>query len=121
MSQSSDIGQNSDGGISDFRISADQSPIKKIVNSRTSNDINMKLEPVTKIDSRTKTTLKNLTVTPGREILTSLLFFQIMANLEAGFRTQSVKLTFSLGVTFYLIKAENSKKSLTQLSHNCFE
>ena len=34
----------------------------------------------------------------------------------------SVKLTFSLKVTFYLTKTENrTKKSLTQLSHYCFE
>ena len=50
--QSPDIGQNSDGGISDFRISG-QSLIKKNChNSRNSNDIDMKLEPVTKLDKR---------------------------------------------------------------------
>ena len=56
LSQSPDIGQNSDGGISDFRISG-QSLIKENChNSRTSDDIDMKLEPVTKLDKRNKTT-----------------------------------------------------------------
>ena len=56
--QSSDIGQNSDEGISDFRISG-QSLIKENChNSRTSDDIDMKLGPVTKLDKRNKTTSK---------------------------------------------------------------
>ena len=49
-SQSPDIGQNSDGGISDFRNSR-QSLIKENRhNSRTSDDIDMKLGAVTKLD-----------------------------------------------------------------------
>ena len=57
--QSPDIGQNSDGGISDFRISG-QSLIKENPhNSRTSNDIDMKLRSVTKLVKRNKTTSKN--------------------------------------------------------------
>ena len=48
--QSPDIGQNSDGGISDFRISG-QSLIKgNCHNFRTSDDIGMKLGPETKLD-----------------------------------------------------------------------
>ena len=58
MSQSPDIRQNPDGGISDFRISG-QSLIKENChNSRTSDDIDMKLGPVTKLDKRNKTTSK---------------------------------------------------------------
>ena len=61
--QSLDIGQNSDGGISDFQISG-QSLIKENChNSRISDDINMKLGPVTKLHKRIKTTLKNLMMT----------------------------------------------------------
>ena len=57
-SQSPDIGQNSNGCISDFRIS-DQSLIKRnCYNSRTSDDIDMKLGPVTKLDKRNKMTSK---------------------------------------------------------------
>ena len=43
------IGQNSDGSISDFRISGQ---IPYTHNSRTKNDIDMKLGPVTKFENR---------------------------------------------------------------------
>ena len=124
--QSPDVGQNSDGGISDFRISG-QSLIKEnCYNSRTSDDIDMKLGPVTKLDKRNKTTSKNLTLTSCRKIVTSLSFFGFLANLEqSGGRipdTESAKVMFSVIVTFCLTKTENrTKKSLTQLSHYCFE
>ena len=45
-----DIGQNSGGSISDFWISSQDLINENCHNSRTSNDIGMKLEPVTKID-----------------------------------------------------------------------
>ena len=64
--QSPDIWKNSDEGISDFRISG-QSLIKvNCHNSRTSNDIEMKLGPLTKLDKRNKTTSKKLTMTSCR-------------------------------------------------------
>ena len=54
MSESPDIGQNPDGGIFDFQFSG-QSLIKENChNFRTSNDIDMKLGPVTKVDRRNK-------------------------------------------------------------------
>ena len=61
---------------------------------------------------------------PCRQIVTSLAFFLFIADLEqSGSRpldAQSVKL--SLKITFYLTKSEyRTKKSLTQLSHQCFE
>ena len=60
--QSPDIGQNSDGGISDFQISG-QSLIKENChNYRTSDNIDMKLGPVT-----------------------------VWSSLGAGFRTQSLQ------------------------------
>ena len=56
--QSADIGQNSDGGISNFRVSG-QSLIKENRHvSRTSDDIDMKLAPGTKLDKRNKTSKK---------------------------------------------------------------
>ena len=59
MPQSPDIGQKSDGGISVFQISG-QSLIKENChNSRTSDDIDMKLGAVTKLDKKNKTRLKN--------------------------------------------------------------
>ena len=60
MPQSPDIGQNSEGGISDFQVSG-QSLIKENChNSRTSDDIDMKLGPVTKLDKGNKTTSKKI-------------------------------------------------------------
>ena len=91
--QSPDIGQNSDRGISDFRISG-QSLIKENChNSRTSDDIDMKLGPVTKLDKRNKTASKKFDDTSCQKVVTSLSFFQITptwSNLEAGFRTHSL-------------------------------
>ena len=58
MPQSTDIGQNSDGGITNFQISG-QSLIKENChNSRASTDIDMKLGPVTKLDMENKITSK---------------------------------------------------------------
>ena len=58
-SQSPDIGQNLNGGIFDFQVSS-QSLINEIsLNSRTSNDIDMKLGPVTKLEKRNLWTSKN--------------------------------------------------------------
>ena len=80
--QSPDIEQNSDGFISDLRLSG-QSLIKENChNSRTSDDIDIKLGPKTKIDKRKKTTLQNLTMTSCRQIVTPLSFFRSLANLE---------------------------------------
>ena len=59
MPQSPDIGQKSDGGISVFQISGQSLIKEKCHNSRTSNDIDMKLGAVTKLDKKNKTTLKN--------------------------------------------------------------
>ena len=58
--QSPDIEQNSDGGISDFQISR-QSLIKvNSHNSRISDDIDIKLGPVTKLENRNKITSKKI-------------------------------------------------------------
>ena len=56
--QSPDIGQNSDGGISYFQISGQPLIKGNYHNSRTSDDNDMKLGPVTKLDKRNKTTSK---------------------------------------------------------------
>ena len=55
--QSPYIGQNPDMGISNFWISG-QFIIKKTRNSRTSDDIDVKLGPVTKRDKKNKATSK---------------------------------------------------------------
>ena len=126
MPQSPDIGQNSDGGISDFRISGHSLIKENCYNSRTSDDIDMKLGPVTKIDRETKQHQKNLRMTSCWIIVTLFLFFGFLANLEpSGGRipgTESAEVMFSVTITFYLTKTENrTKKFLTQLSHYCFD
>ena len=101
----------SDGGISDIQISG-QSLIKENChNSRTSDDIDMKVGSVTKFDKRNKTASKN---SDNEQKIQ-----------QSGGRipdTESVKVVLSVIVTFCLTKTENrTKKYLTQLSHYCFE
>ena len=80
--QSPDIGQNSERGISDFQISG-QSLIKRNChNSRTSDDIDMRLGPVTKLDKKNKKRQKKLKMMSCHKIVTSLPFVQFTANLE---------------------------------------
>ena len=85
-------------------------------NSRTSDDIDMKLRPLTKLGKRNKATLKKLTVTLCREIVTSLSFFGFLANLEqSGGRipdTESAEIMFSVTVTFCLTKLKTQLKNL---------
>ena len=82
LPQSPDIGQNSDWGISDFQISGQFFIKENCHNSSTSDIMDMKLGPVTKLYKRNKITSKNLTMASCLEIVTSLSFFQYMANLE---------------------------------------
>ena len=77
-----DIGQNSDGGISDFRISGQSFIKRNYHNSRTSDDIEMKLRPVIKLDKRNKIMSKKLTMKSIRKAVMSLLFFQFTTYLE---------------------------------------
>ena len=109
-------------GISNFWISG-QSLIKEnCPNSSTSDDIDMKLGPVTKLDKGNNKRQKNIDDVMS-ENCDVIVFFGFMANLEqSGSRIpdqQSAKLIFSLMVNFYLTKTESrTKKSLKQLS--CF-
>ena len=70
----------------------------------------MKHKPVIKIDKGNTSTSKIL------DDVTPLSFFQFMANLQpSGSRlpdTSSIKLKFSLKVTFYSTEPENETKSL---------
>ena len=120
-------------GMSDFWISGQSFINENCHNSRTSYDIDMKLWPVTKLDKTNTLTSKNSTITLCQQNLTSLSFFQFMANLQLfgnGIRdTWSTKLAFLLIVTFYsnlcnsnLLKLGNrTKKCLPQLLYYCFE
>ena len=67
-----------------------------------------------------------MAMTSFYKIVTSLSFFQFMANLEQSGSlipdAYSVKLKFSLIVMFYLTSLENrTKKSLPHLSHYYFK
>ena len=63
LPQSPDIGQNSDGAISYFWISC-QSVIKVFChNSRTIDDIEMKLGPVTKLETNLETKQRQINLT----------------------------------------------------------
>ena len=54
LPQDLDIGQNSDGGVSNFRISGQSLVKENCHNSRTCVDIDMKLGQVTKVGKRSK-------------------------------------------------------------------
>ena len=55
---------------------------KTCQNSRTSDDVNMKLGPLTKPDKTNKTTSKKLIMRLCRQIMASLVFFKFVVNLE---------------------------------------
>ena len=76
-----DIGQNSDVGISDFRISCH--------NSRSRNDIDMKLRPVTKLDKRNKITSKKFDVDVMSENCDVIVIFRISGQFGAVRRPDS--------------------------------
>ena len=124
--QSPDIGQNSDGGISDFWISGQFFVKENCHNSRTSDDIHMKLGPVTKLDKRNKATSKKIDDDVMSANCDVMALFPIYGQFGDIRRPDSgrivCKVTFSLIVTFYFTKPKNrAKKSLKQLSLYCFE
>ena len=87
LDQSTDIGLNSEGGISDFRISG-QSLIKENChNSRISDDIDMKLGPVTKLEKRNKITSKISDVDVMSENCDVIVIFQIFGQFGLVRRT----------------------------------
>ena len=94
LSQCTDIGQNSDGGIFDIRISSQSFINENCHNWRTSDDIDMKLEPVTKLDKeKLVKPKKHLTMKSCRETVTLLSFFWFVANLQTSgdeFQTHSL-------------------------------
>ena len=86
----------------------------------------MRFGPVTKLDKRNKTRSKKFDVDVMSENCDVMLFFGFFANLEhsGGWvpDTESAKVMFSVIVTLCITNTENrTKKSLTQLSHYCFE
>ena len=88
--QSSDIAQNSDKGISNFWISGQSFIKENCRNCRTSDDIDMKLEPVTYLCKRKKIRSKN-----DDEVMSEnfdvIVIFQIYGQVGAGFRMHSLQ------------------------------
>ena len=72
LPQSPDTGENSDESMSDFRISGQSLINKNRHNSGTSNSIDMKLGPVTKLCKRNKEAGKNLKMTYFQKTVTSV-------------------------------------------------
>ena len=115
-----DIGQNSNGSISDFQISGQSLINKNCRNSRAIFDIDMKLGLVNKLAKGNTATSKKLMMKSCRQIAKSMLFFQLKSNLEQSGswipNAWSIILTFLLIVTFCFTKTESrSKKYLIQL------
>ena len=69
--QSPDTGQNSDGAIFDFRTYGHSLRKENCHNSKTSDDIDMKLGQVTKNDKRNKIMSKKLTMTSCKNVTSS--------------------------------------------------
>ena len=82
--------QNPDGGISDFRISGQFLIKENCHNSRTSDDIEMKLGLVNKLDKASKATLKKIDVNVMSENCDIIVIFRIFGQFEA-VQTQSLQ------------------------------
>ena len=96
------LGQNSDRGISDFWISG-QSLIKRNChNFKTSDDIVMKLGPVTTTDKRNKTTSKQLTMTSCQKI-DSIAIFPIYGQFGTIRKPDSGRIAYK----FYIFRNSN--------------
>ena len=89
MPQSSNIGNNSGGGISDFRISGQSLINENCHDSRASDDIDMKLGAVTKIDKRNKTTSKKFDVDVMSTNYDVIVIFRIFGQFGAVQRVDS--------------------------------
>ena len=100
-------------GISDFRISAQSLAKVNCHNSRTSDDIDMKLGTVTKLDKRNKTTSKKLTMKPCQKVVTSLLFFRFYGQFKAIRKPDSGRLVYKpyIFINSQLLPYKNSKQN----------
>ena len=113
----SDIGKNSDGGTSNFRISG-QSLIKENChNSRASDDIDMKLRPVTKLDKRNKITSKKIDFDVMLKNCDVIVIFRIFGKFgairrpDSGHRVRK-SYVFSNRNLFFLQKLRTELKNL---------
>ena len=115
--------QNSDGDISNFRVSVQSLMKENYHNSRTRDDIHMKLGSVTKPDKRNKITSKQIdndVVLTNSDVIVIFLIYSQFGAIRLPDSGCIVCKTYRL--TFYFTKTENrTKKYRTQLSHYCFE
>ena len=87
----------------------------------------MKLGPVAKLEKKNKRTSKNFDDDVMSKNFNVIAIFPIHSQFGGIWRLDSERIVcktyvFSLIVTFHLTKSENkTKKSLTQLSHYCYE
>ena len=118
-----DIGQNPDGGIFDFHISGQFLIKENCHNSRTSDDIDIKLGPVTKLDKRNKTTSKIFEDDVTSKDCDVIVIFGIFDQFGAVRRPDSghkvCKSYFSINSN--LMPENRTIRSITQLSHYCFK
>ena len=89
LSQSQDIGQDSDGGISDFWIFGQPFMNKNCHNSRTSHDTDMKLGLVTKPDKINRETSKKFDVDVMEANCDVIVFFPIYGQFPAIWKPDS--------------------------------
>ena len=89
-----DIAQNWDMSISNVWISGQSLINEKCRNSRTSNDADMKLGPVTKLDRR-KVIIDHDIMSTNYDIIVNFLIGQYRAKWKSHSRCMSVILTFS--------------------------
>ena len=89
-----DSTQSPDGGISNFQISGLSTVKVNCHNSRTRDDTDMKLRPVTKRNKRNKTTSKkfdNDDISTNCDVIAIFSDLRpIWCNLEAGFQMHSL-------------------------------
>ena len=104
LPQSPDIGLNSDGGISYFWIPAESLIKVNCQNSRTSDNIDMKLGPVSTFNKRNKTLAKTFdddVISANCDVIVIFLIYgqfgatwkmdsEYIVNLEDGFRMHSL-------------------------------
>ena len=93
-------GQNSDGGISDFRVSSQSLKKENCHNYRTSDNIGMKLEPATKRDKRNKTTSKDFVEDVISGNCDVIVIFQIYGQYRAIRKPDSGRLVCKTYISF---------------------
>ena len=95
-------------------------------NSTDSDDIDIKLKPVTKPDKRNKITSKKFDDDVNSENFDAIAIFSIYGQFRAICKLDSGRIVCKtyifINSNLLLTKAKNrTKKSLTQFSHYCFE